>query len=181
MKHNKRVLIVTLLLTVFLANIIPTASAYSAGNKWQSGSVSYKIDSAIPLGWSLPIYYAKAAWNNAGSSFRFSNDQSSSKKLYYGYLDSRYLAMTYIGSTNGYLTSMETLYSDSKSWSPNGASGYQDVQSCVTHEFGHWLNLHDLVDDSDADKTMYRWQAAGETKRRSLDSDDIAGIRYLYP
>jgi hypothetical protein len=62
-----------------------------------------------------------------------------------------------------------------------GEAGKYDVQSVATHEFGHWLTLHDLFNSGDSEKTMYRWIAANEIKKRTLDSDDIAGIRYIYP
>lgn len=65
-------------------------------------------------------------------------------------------------------------------WSDSGAAGKMDVQNIAAHELGHNLVLDDLYAAAHADKTMYGYAAAGETKKRSLHADDIAGIRFLY-
>lgn len=62
-------------------------------------------------------------------------------------------------------------------WSTSGESGKFDVQNIATHEFGHWLCLGH---SSDTEATMYKNAAAGETKRRTLNTDDIQGIRSIY-
>lgn len=49
------------------------------------------------------------------------------------------------------------------------------------HKFGHWLTLWDLYDSTDSEKTMYQWTASNEIKKRTLHSDDIAGIKHIYP
>jgi hypothetical protein len=56
-----------------------------------------------------------------------------------------------------------------------------DVANIATHELGHTLVLADLYGGGDTEKTMYGYASAGETKKRTLHSDDIAGIRYLFP
>jgi len=56
-----------------------------------------------------------------------------------------------------------------------------DVQNMVTHELGHSLCLDDLDNTGDSEKTMYWVMSKGETKKRTLDQDDINGITYLYP
>jgi hypothetical protein len=65
-------------------------------------------------------------------------------------------------------------------WSDAGASGRMDVQDIAAHELGHNLVLADLYGGGDYDKTMYGYSGPGETYKRDLHSDDIAGIRYLY-
>jgi len=66
-------------------------------------------------------------------------------------------------------------------WSDSGQAGKFDVANIATHELGHTLMLLDLYGGADAQKTMYGYASPGETKKRSLHSDDIAGIRYLFP
>ncbi len=56
-----------------------------------------------------------------------------------------------------------------------------DMQNVAIHEFGHWLRLLDLNWwIFDREKTMYYQTELGETKKRSLDSDDINGIKAIY-
>ena len=51
----------------------------------------------------------------------------------------------------------------------------------MTHEFGHALGLLDLYGGSDSEKTMYGYAYPGETKKRTLHSDDINGVQTIYP
>jgi hypothetical protein len=54
-----------------------------------------------------------------------------------------------------------------------------DYQNIATHEFGHALGLAH-PDDSCTEETMYRYADYGETKKRDLNTGDIAGIKELY-
>jgi len=53
-----------------------------------------------------------------------------------------------------------------------------DVQNTVTHEAGHSLGLDHTPDPA---ATMYASAPSGETTKRSLGADDIAGICAIYP
>ncbi|RMG66531.1 MAG: hypothetical protein D6715_06690, partial [Calditrichaeota bacterium] len=73
--------------------------------------------------------------------------------------------------------------------SPTGASGQQDLQSVIAHEFGHHLGMAhqgpvggppgcgELIIAA----TMYGQSAAGDTTKRSLHIHDKAGVSVLYP
>lgn len=65
-------------------------------------------------------------------------------------------------------------------WAVDGSSNAMDVQNVATHELGHFLCLGDLYGSGDTEKTMYGYVNYGETKKRSLHSDDIAGIQAIY-
>jgi len=66
-------------------------------------------------------------------------------------------------------------------WATNGSQSAFDVQNVGTHELGHSVSLDDLYNVADSEKTMY-WSAdEGETKKRTLDQDEIDGKRYCYP
>lgn len=66
-------------------------------------------------------------------------------------------------------------------WSDSGLGGQMDVWNIAAHESGHSLMLGDLYGPADAQKTMYGYSSTGETKKRSLEPDDIDGIVYIYP
>ncbi len=64
-------------------------------------------------------------------------------------------------------------------WSAFGATGAVDVQNAVTHECGHVLGLAHSLES--AETTMFPIILLGEVLKRSLDPDDLDGVRALYP
>jgi hypothetical protein len=56
-----------------------------------------------------------------------------------------------------------------------------DVQNIATHELGHSLQLVDLYKSCNSDLTMFGYAGYGETEKRTLESSDEDGIRYIYP
>ncbi|WP_412534968.1 matrixin family metalloprotease [Methanosarcina sp.] len=62
-------------------------------------------------------------------------------------------------------------------WSTSGQALHYDVQSVALHEFGHWLSLGHV---NDYDAVMFPTLGVSDVKR-SLTSDEIAGIRSIYP
>lgn len=65
-------------------------------------------------------------------------------------------------------------------WSSTGEAGKMDFENIATHELGHSVGLDDLYEDKCAEQTMYGYAAYGETKKRTLEAGDIAGVRSLY-
>jgi len=63
-----------------------------------------------------------------------------------------------------------------------GDTGIMDLQNIATHELGHALGLADLYDTTAPvpEQTMYGYASTGETKKRSLEAGDKAGITVLY-
>ncbi|MBA7681586.1 hypothetical protein ES703_89926 [subsurface metagenome] len=55
-----------------------------------------------------------------------------------------------------------------------------DFENIATHELGHAVGLGDLYDSKCSEQTMYGYASNGETKKRTLESGDIAGIQSLY-
>lgn len=91
------------------------------------------------------------------------------------------IATTYIWYIGGAIIECDMEFEDGYNWGTTGASNLMDVQNIATHEFGHFLLLLDLYGSADSEKTMYGYARYGETKKRTLDSDDIAGISSIYP
>lgn len=179
MKRYKGVLMGVLLLSIFLVNTAPPALAYSyPGYKWQQGYAYYSIDSTVPSSWSTSISNAKTSWNNAGSSFRFYTGTTNNKLYYAGLGSTGPTAVTYTYKSGSSITKNEVYFNNDKSWSTTGQSGLFDVESVAVHEFGHWLHFDDQYTDSVP--VNYGYLNAGQVKR-SLTSDDINGIRYIYP
>ncbi|MDW7740653.1 MAG: matrixin family metalloprotease, partial [Bacillota bacterium] len=70
----------------------------------------------------------------------------------------------------------DIVFNSSRSWSTAvpTPSGYIDLETVALHEFGHWLNLGHS--DNQAAVMYYMYQGI----RRSLHTDDIAGVLYIY-
>mgnify|MGYP001611475604 CR=1 FL=1 len=60
-----------------------------------------------------------------------------------------------------------------------GNTSIMDYQNIATHEFGHAAGMSH-PDNSCTEETMYRFAQEGETKKRTLNTGDIAGIDQLY-
>jgi hypothetical protein len=60
-----------------------------------------------------------------------------------------------------------------------GDTSVMDFWNVCTHEAGHAAGLGH-PDDSCTEESMYRFTQQGETKRRTLNAGDIAGIQKLY-
>jgi hypothetical protein len=59
-----------------------------------------------------------------------------------------------------------------------GSESAMDIENVLTHEVGH---LFGLGHTPEAEATMFLLQEPGETSKRSLEDDDIAGICAIYP
>ncbi len=58
-------------------------------------------------------------------------------------------------------------------------SSRMDLQNIATHEDGHALGLTHPADEC-TEETMFRFASTGETKKRTLNAGDIAGVDSLY-
>jgi hypothetical protein len=90
------------------------------------------------------------------------------------------IAVTYIWYSGKDIVETDCRMNTFYAWSLTGGSGRMDVQSIMTHEFGHWCGLKDLYDDADYWLTMYAYSGYGQTWRRSLGIGDIMGLRRVY-
>lgn len=197
-----RSLIITLLVAALLLTLSVTPSlafdvnrtGSGAELKWPSKQAAYLISETNgPAGSATAIIAGMNTWNAAGSSFNFIYAGSHSGAPYgeydgqnicdFGPLSSGTIAMNTIwyNSTTGEILDADIRFNTNYGWTIGGSASTFDVQNIATHELGHTLSLADLYSAADTEKTMYGYGSYGETGARTLHSDDIAGIRYLYP
>lgn len=171
--------------------------AYKAGKKWNTNIVNMYINqSGGPSGSYDAIKTAAQTWTDVStSSFIFYTAETSytpgiisrdsMNLISFGTINSNTRpARTSIwySITGRYVTEADIKFNTKYfQWSTDGSADKYDVQNVATHELGHVLSLLDLYGSSNKEKTMYGNTYAGETKKRSLEQDDINGITYLYP
>jgi hypothetical protein len=155
-------------------------------------SISYYINSSLPSGWSAAIQAGGATWNAAGSPFRFNyvgtTTRTGPTADGYNIVWQKDLGAGGTIAANYYwfdrktkiISENDLIFNSRLAWSTNGGSGTYDVQNIGTHELGHCLCLDDIYKSYQSEMTMYGYGATGETKKRTLESGDITGIKYIY-
>lgn len=179
MKQSKKFSIILLL--ILIISLLTSYSAFAyvyEGKKWPINNTLYKYNSNLPAGWQSSVYSAAGTWN--GKS-KFSLYYSTSANNVYGAANyggySGELGVTYVYSSGTKIVGANSDFNTYESWSTNPNSSQYDLQSNALHEFGHWLQLMDLYNNTSP--VMYGYLDAGVTKR-SLTTDDVNGIRYIY-
>lgn len=155
-------------------------------------SISYYINSSLPSDWSAALQAGGAAWNAAGSAFRYNyvgtttrtgptadgyniiwrNDLGSGGTIaanYYWY-----------NRKTKVITENDIIFNSRLVWATDGSSGAFDVQNIATHELGHCLCLNDIYKSYQSEMTMYGYGSLGETRKRTLEFGDIDGIKAIY-
>ena len=90
------------------------------------------------------------------------------------------LGVIYYYVYGGKYHQFDTVFNDYYYWSLGVPNSY-DVRSAMTHEAGHALGLDDLYWAENSEQTMFNAIGTGETKKRTIESGDRAGVQYLYP
>ena len=95
------------------------------------------------------------------------------------------------GSGSNYHATESDLVWNARDYPPSttGATNQQDLQSVIAHEVGHHLGLGHSgpaggppgVGPLITAATMYGYSSNGDTTKRSLHYDDIAGVSAIYP
>ena len=156
-------------------------------------AIGYRINTAtVPYGaeGEQAIHNAFAAWSNASTGLeyryqgstnaRMSNDGSNTVLFIYDNwpYDQGFAALTfrYYDNRTGKLLDTDIAFNAERyAWSVGGRDF--DIQNSAAHEVGHFSGLgHSQVGDA----TMYSSTLAGETSKRSLHSDDVAGLQAIY-
>ena len=141
------------------------------------------------------IQNGMAGWNNAGANFVFTYAGTSTQtsvtynntNLIFFSLNppdgGDYVAANYHWFDGGDMLESDIVYNDADYTWWNGSGGCfnkMDIWNIATHELGHSLCLLDLYNSGDSEKTMYGYTGWCETKKRTLDPDDINGIISVY-
>jgi len=104
------------------------------------------------------------------------------------------LAVSYLWyyPATGKMSEVDTIMNQKFTWAwsnpsewPAGQTcaydGVYDAQDILTHEFGHTVGLNDEYDTAYANNTMYGYGSKGETKKDTLTTGDLAGVKTIYP
>ncbi len=87
------------------------------------------------------------------------------------------LTLTTYKTNGGGLIDADIIFNErTYTWGDAPADGH-DLQNTLTHEIGHFLGL---AHSDEPEATMYARAAPGETKKRTLHTDDVQGIQAIY-
>ncbi len=181
MNKIKNQFIFTLLVLIFPLSALAYSYSGYKWFQWPFTTVTVDID---PTGRNnaenLAIVNAMSVWRNAGAKFYYVDTTTSGNNFGYYYdSNTRTLAYNHIDvDWLGYITKTYVRVNTYHPWSTNGSPLGYDFQSMAAHELGHGLRLDDISNYTEA--TMYQSMQTGETKKRTLDTDDINGIKYIY-
>ncbi len=174
------------------ATVTPTPNRTGIGTCWDSGAswpdyyVEYTVDlTTIPNNWITSIDNAANTWTNVTPShFVLNNSAGTNNIISYGLVNPQNrLALTLVyASTTTPIVKVTTTISDTKTWDPSStpAIGSNSIENVMTHEFGHWIQLEDIIDTSCSHVTMYQ-EIINQMGNISLDIADENGINYQYP
>jgi Matrixin/Bacterial Ig domain len=173
-----------------------STEAYSTFGKWGKSPIWMYANPASPdLGASAietALKVAMTTWNSAGTAIQlaYAGRSSDITRSYNGRSVTMFrnvdggstIASTYAWSFNGALIEADVVFWDGTRRFFTGSSGCSGsksayVEDIATHEFGHVIGLsHSAYIDA----TMYPSYSACSKTFRTLASDDLAGIRWLY-
>jgi len=162
--------------------------------KWNNPAATYFINTAGgPSGTRGAVEAGMQIWSDvASSNFNFNPGGTTSSAAHgindgtnivtFGALAAGTVAENrfWYNTQTGRLADSDIRFNTYYSWSTNASSGTFDLQNVGTHEHGHSLCLVDLYTSADSQKTMYGYVSPAETKKQTLEQDDIDGISYLY-
>jgi hypothetical protein len=151
---------------------------------WQADDASY-----------IEFECTDNTWTGTPSSFVAEGTSNGFNEVGWASLSNSYpgaiaVTMIWYGSDK-HIVEVDTAMNADLPWTQNSVTGdpntltgdsdYFDVQDIMTHEAGHWLMLLDLYVKAASEQTMYGYGSKGELKARTLESGDLAGLRYVYP
>ena len=147
---------------------LPTAAIEPA---IRAAADAWKLQSGASFSFAFAGYSSQTTNTNDGINLIMFRNESSGSAI----------ATTYTWFSGARLIDADMIFWDAGFQFFTGTSGCSNgfyIEDVATHEFGHALGLgHSMVTSA----TMYPsiWDCSQQT--RSLDADDIAAVRALYP
>jgi len=170
--------------------------AYMAsGPTWSQPQTPYYINTAnldLPgLSTETAVRAGADTWQQQSAAFRFAYTGLSTQTtttndginlvLFRNASSGSAIATTYWWSIGSRIVDADIVFWDGAFQffaGSSGCSGGFYIEDIAAHEFGHALGLGHSASTS---ATMYPSVSACNTGNRTLDADDIAGVRALYP
>jgi hypothetical protein len=187
-------LIAATLVAVTVSSRVPMAFVAS-GPTWSQPQTPYYVNSAnldLPgLSAETAVRSGADAWQQQSAAFRFVYTGPSSQTtttndginlvLFRDAASGSAIATTYWWSSGSRIIDADIVFWDGGFKFFSGSSGCTGgfyIEDIAAHEFGHALGLgHSTT----ASATMYPSVSSCNSSNRTLDADDIAGVRALYP
>jgi len=121
----------------------------------------------------------------------YNSPDNKNEVMFGNIVDSGVIAVTIVWKTliQNKLIEWDMVYDNDYNWGDAGPTlegelgdtTIMDLDNIATHELGHATGMgHPDLDDPCTEETMYAFATFGETKKRTLNSGDIAGINDLY-
>ena len=174
----------------------PDPMAYVAsGSVWSQPEASYYVNSTnLDLSSAAADAAVRAGadvWHQQSAAFRFiyagpssqttTTFDSTNLVVFRNASSGSAIATTYWWSSGSRIIDADIVFWDGAFQffaGSSGCSGGFFIEDIAVHEFGHALGLGHSASTS---ATMYPSTSSCNTALRSLDADDLAGVRALYP
>ena len=211
LKRGSRLTLLTWTLLLFGGFCLITNSAGVRRTYLDSAiPFTYRLNESIPASYVPGIEASHQTWNNvAGSYWLFQRGPNSTATsvsndgvnlVFFDLAGVNFpppsstiaFSSTFTSTVGGFHATESDLIWNARDFppSPSGAPGQQDLQSVMTHEFGHHLGLDHTGLPGGASSgcgplvqaaTMWWSSSSGDTTKRSLHTEDIVGVSVLYP
>ncbi len=163
-------------------------SPYVIRSQWGDLHPVFRFDSSLPSSWRDPAEWSGSQWNNAGSNLEIRvnrtvvNSGSSHDGLSVisrGPLAGGKLGecQKWIDVNTGKIVEADIVLNENMPLSLGRSTDYYDVQSILTHEFGHFCGLDHVGDRT---HTMYPSTPKDCIIYRSLCQGDKLGVKVIY-
>jgi hypothetical protein len=203
-KINKHLLLlVSLCVCIYLLTTEASAfflrkNAQNRYQQWFTANVEYRINATgFPAGGVDAVRAAFQTWEDVvTANISFTEGVSTNVTVaendginaifwltnWPAHLDNNILAYTttWTDPSTGEILDADLQFNgENFNWSTTGETNTFDVQNIAIHEGGNFIGIADNPNDPDV--TMYPSSSLNETKKRTLEQDDIDAVSFLYP